>query len=150
MADRTPPTKRADLKRSGQRGDEIGSAAGENRPDPNNPKPRAGPPPATETNYEHPSAPGARAVVPGAGVVGKEEDAFPKESEPDPKAGVHRGRAAPGASKAGEKYIVHEPPETLNPPLPGDGEPERPLSEDVPGINDPNYSARTHSDKKRE
>ena len=34
----------------------------------------------------------------------------------------------------------------LNPPLPDD-KPGRSLAADVPGINDPNYSARTYSDK---
>jgi hypothetical protein len=150
MADPTPPTKSADMERSGDRGDEIGSAAGENRPDPNNPKPRFGPPPASDTNFNHPTAPGVRTAVPGAGVVGADADAFPKESEQDGKSGVHGGSGAPGASHVGEKYIRNTAPETLNAPLPGDGEPERPLSKDVPGINDPNFSARTHSDKKGE
>src|SRR3954462_11051266 len=98
MADPTPPTKSADMERRGDRGDEIGSAAGENRPDPNNTKPRFGPPPASDTNFNHPTAPGVRTAVPGAGGGGGEPHACPKESQEEAKSGVHGGSGAPGAS----------------------------------------------------
>src|SRR5437763_5057011 len=99
MGDFTPPTKSADLERSGQRKEQIGSAAGENHPSRNNPKPRKGPPPAAETNIVHPAAPGTRAVVPGAGVVGAYANAYPKQTMPDPTQKVKGHRNPPERSR---------------------------------------------------
>lgn len=55
-----------------------------------------GPDPAL-TNYQHPTAPGERTVVPGAGVVRPEADAGPRENAPNPRGRPFPGRDAPDA-----------------------------------------------------
>lgn len=91
-------------------------------------------PPPDETNYTHPTKPGTRGTVPGEGIVHSGADANPDELSPSGHLNAAPGGgpsdaplSAPGAMR----------PEALNPP--DDSEMPRPLSEELPGIADPNF-----------
>src|SRR5437764_14667873 len=90
---KTPRTKSAELQKTGQRSEQVGSSADHSRM---HPDARSDSPPPELTNHDHPTSIGMRAAVPGAGIVDSGADAYPKETSPD-LGKAAPGRAAPGA-----------------------------------------------------
>src|SRR3954471_25092248 len=61
---------------------------------------RGGPPDAAATNRDHPAAPGARMEVPGAGIVDRTADAYPKGTRPARRSNT---RTPPGKEARGAR-----------------------------------------------
>jgi hypothetical protein len=132
---KTPRTKSAVLENRGQRSEQGGSAAGENRPDKNNPQPRLRPPPAEETNRDHPVSPGVHGTVPGAGVVGGAADVYPDETKGGKRKGPGSGPCdAPMIAPDSTRGLINPPADTAFPEPGG-------ISNELPGIADPNFPA---------
>ena len=131
--------------------------------------PDANAPDAAQTNRDHPSAAGERAVVPGAGVVDPDADAgpvenrpdrghnrpFPGQSAPDARlsapgaertgstdsgAGARAARGATGPGLGGEIEASQAGQAPLGVPTGGTGAPT-PGSSGTPATSDPNYPA---------
>jgi hypothetical protein len=102
-------------------------------------------PPAGETNHDHPSQSGTRGTVPGEGIVHSGADANPDELSP---AGRVAGAPGAGPCDAPQTAPGAKRPEALNPP--DDSDIPRPLSEELPGIADPNFPTDRNRPKDRD
>lgn len=132
---KTPRTKSGVLENRGQRSEEVGSAAGDNRPDKKNPRPRSKAPPAEETNRDHPTSFGVHGTVPGAGVVGGGADVYPDETRSGKRSGPGSGPCdAPMIGPDADKDLLNPPG---GPAFPEPGG----VSDELPGIADPNFPA---------
>lgn len=102
-------------------------------------------PPPGDTNHDHPSEAGTRGTVPGEGIVHSGADANPDELSPSGHLDAAPGGgpcdaplSAPGAKR----------PEALNPP--DDSDIPRAVSDELPGIADPNFPADKDRPKDRD
>jgi hypothetical protein len=102
-------------------------------------------PPPVATNYAHPGKAGTRGTVPGEGIVHSGADA-----NPDELSAAGPLNAAPGAGPcdAPQSAPGATRPEALNPP--DDSDVPRPLSEELPGIADPNFPEDKNRPKDRD
>jgi len=100
-------------------------------------------PPPAETNHDRPSTAGTRGTVPGEGIVQSGADANPDELSAAGRSGPGAGpcdapQTAPGAKR----------PQALNPP--DDSDIPRAVSDELPGIADPNFPADKNRPKDRD
>lgn len=100
------------------------------------------------TNYNHPSAPGSRVTVPGAGIVTAGTDAGPVESRTS-RGGQYPGR---GAGPLNAPNAVPESGRDLGAPLnvPSDTVGPEPGPSGIPETSDPNYTAASERNQVRE